>query len=95
MEEHYFHREIIQKLWQVYGRLGLSARVLFASPDIACLGAPKDIRDQRRGAIIILGMLGIARPDEVLSPQKEMMLKVGLGKQGKVHLFPPNHWKGS
>ncbi|KAF5330160.1 hypothetical protein D9611_010625 [Ephemerocybe angulata] len=38
---------------------------------------------QRRGAIIILGMLGVAKPTEVLAPQKDLMLKVGLGKLGK------------
>ncbi|TEB34024.1 ARM repeat-containing protein [Coprinellus micaceus] len=42
--------------------------------------------DQRRGSIIILGMLGVAKPEEVLKPQVELMLKVGLGKMGKTDL---------
>jgi hypothetical protein len=41
-------------------------------------------KEQRRGAIIILGMLGVAKPKEVLSDRVEVMLKVGLGKLGKV-----------
>lgn len=40
--------------------------------------------EQRRGAIIILGMMGIAKPREVLTDRVEVMLKVGLGKLGKV-----------
>lgn len=40
--------------------------------------------DQRTGAIIILGMLGVAKPDTILVPNKDTMLKVGLGKMGKV-----------
>ncbi|KAG2008786.1 condensin [Coprinopsis cinerea AmutBmut pab1-1] len=43
-------------------------------------------KEQRRGAIIILGMLGVAKPKEVLSDRVEVMLKVGLGKLGKIDL---------
>ncbi|KAH6918222.1 condensin [Coprinopsis sp. MPI-PUGE-AT-0042] len=42
--------------------------------------------EQRRGAIIVLGMMGIARPQEVLADRVEVMLKVGLGKLGKADL---------
>lgn len=41
-------------------------------------------KEQRRGAIIILGMLAIAKPRDVLGDRVEVMLKVGLGKLGKV-----------
>ncbi|TFK21598.1 hypothetical protein FA15DRAFT_672413 [Coprinopsis marcescibilis] len=43
-------------------------------------------KEQRRGAIIILGMLGIAKPDIVFKERVEVMLKVGLGKLGKIDL---------
>ena len=47
-------------------------------------GTPKDIpRVQRRGAIIILGMLATAKP-ETVSEHIDLLLKIGLGQLGKV-----------
>ncbi|KAI9242455.1 MAG: armadillo-type protein [Podila humilis] len=40
---------------------------------------------QRRGAIIILGMLAKAKPD-IVAQKIEVILKIGLGKHGKVDL---------
>jgi hypothetical protein len=48
------------------------------------VGVEKDIpRCQRRGAIIVLGMLAVARRD-VVTDRIELLLKVGLGPFGKV-----------
>lgn len=49
-------------------------------------GTPKDIpRIQRRGAIIILGMLATAKP-EIVSEHIDSLLRIGLGVLGKVSL---------
>ena len=42
-------------------------------------------RIQRRGAIIILGMLAVARRS-VIADKVDVMIKVGLGKLGKVRM---------
>lgn len=42
-------------------------------------------RDQRRGAIIILGMLGLAKR-EVMTERTDTLLKIGLGPRGKTDL---------
>ncbi|KAG8907136.1 Condensin complex subunit [Tulasnella sp. 403] len=42
-------------------------------------------RCQRRGAIIVLGMVAVARP-EVVSERLEVLLRVGLGRFGKADL---------
>lgn len=43
-------------------------------------------KPQRRGAIIILGMLALAKRS-VLADKVDVMLKVGLGALGKVRFF--------
>lgn len=91
MEEGSISNEVIIKLWQIYGGRFLLDCVV---PTVAHSnpGANQKIpSDQRRGSIIILGMLGVAKPEEVLKPQVELMLKVGLGKMGKVNLREPCH----
>ena len=53
------------------------------------LGSDKQLpKPQRRGAIIILGMLALARRS-VVTERVDTLLKVGLGPLGKVgcHLF--------
>ncbi|THU93618.1 hypothetical protein K435DRAFT_187993 [Dendrothele bispora CBS 962.96] len=67
MEEDHIHRDVINKLWQVFS----ADRVL-----------PKT---QRRGAIIILGMLASAKRS-ILTDRVDTMLKVGLGALGKADL---------
>ncbi|KAK7433641.1 condensin complex non-SMC subunit Cnd1 [Stygiomarasmius scandens] len=67
MEEDHIHRDVINKLWQVFS----ADRLL-----------PKT---QRRGAIIILGMLASAKRS-VLTDKVDTMLKVGLGALGKADL---------
>jgi hypothetical protein len=43
-------------------------------------------KPQRQGAIIILGMLAVAKR-EVVTEQVENLLKIGLGPHGMVSLF--------
>lgn len=50
-------------------------------------GVEREIpRCQRRGAIIILGTIALAKP-EVVSERLETLLKVGLGRFGKVRVY--------
>jgi condensin complex subunit 1 len=80
-----FHEDIINKLWQAYSkgffwfvRLGTDWRIP------APAGTPKDIpRFQRTGAIIVLGMLAVSKP-EIVTDKVELLLKIGLGQLGKV-----------
>lgn len=45
-------------------------------------------KNQRQGAIIILGMLAVARR-EIVTEQVESLLRIGLGPHGMVsYLFP-------
>ena len=43
-------------------------------------------RPQRRGAVIILGMLALAKRS-VVSERVEVLVKIGLGNLGKVRVF--------
>ena len=48
------------------------------------IGVDKDIpRMQRRGAIIVLGMLALAKR-EIVTERVDTLLKIGLGNLGKV-----------
>lgn len=50
-------------------------------------GTNKEIpRFQRRGAIIVLGMFAVPKPD-VVADSVETLLKVGLGPRGKARLL--------
>lgn len=52
-------------------------------------GSSKDIPPhQRRGAILVLGMLAAAKP-EIVSEHIDLLLKIGLGQLGKVCPRPP------
>jgi hypothetical protein len=49
------------------------------------LGAPQALpRSQRRGAIIILGMLALSKRT-IISEKVDTLLKIGLGSFGKVN----------
>lgn len=51
------------------------------------LGSEKQLpKNQRRGAIIILGMLAVAKR-HVVSERVDVLLKVGLGPLGKVRAY--------
>ncbi|KIO11298.1 hypothetical protein M404DRAFT_127590 [Pisolithus tinctorius Marx 270] len=70
MEEDQVHHDIINKLWQ--------------SPN---LGSTKSLPAyQRRGAVIILGMLALAKRS-IVEEKVDILLKIGLGKLGKSDLM--------
>jgi hypothetical protein len=49
-----------------------------------CLGSDRPLpKQQRRGAIIIIGMLALARRS-VVQDRVDVLLKIGLGPTGKV-----------
>jgi condensin complex subunit 1 len=49
-----------------------------------CVGTSKSIpSQQRRGAILALGMFAIAKP-EIISSRMDEVLRIGLGPHGKV-----------
>lgn len=57
-------------------------------------GTSKDIpKHQRRGAILVLGMLAAAKP-EMISEHIDLLLKIGLGPHGKVSMVAMHiHYK--
>lgn len=84
MDDGQIHSDIISKLWQVYS--GLCFTELRRSFDelMTYTGVDKEIpRMQRRGAIIVLGMLALAKR-EIVTDRLETLLKIGLGALGKV-----------
>ena len=53
----------------------------------AVIGSERPLpRPQRRGAVIILGMLALAKRS-VVSERVEVLVKIGLGNLGKVRVF--------
>lgn len=77
------HHDVIKKLWQVYSGYLLPIG-MNESPNESPLGTDKEIsRQQRRGAIIILGMIAGARR-QIVTDHLDTLLKVGLGPRGKV-----------
>ena len=85
MEENQIHQDLIAKLWQVYSTLMplwliITNFYLIVVPTGRERQLPKP---QRRGAIIILGMLAVARRS-VVTDKVDVMLKIGLGAVGKV-----------
>lgn len=52
-----------------------------------CVGSERSLpRAQRRGAVIILGMLALARRS-VVADRVETLVKIGLGKLGQVRIY--------
>ena len=83
MEENHIHHDVIMKLWQVYSMFFSPSRC--PASDLF-VGIEKPLpKPQRRGAIIILGMLALAKRS-VLTDKVDVMLKVGLGPLGKVRI---------
>ena len=81
MDDGQIHSDIVAKLWQVYSKLVQNA--LLAALNIIT-GSDKPLpKNQRRGAIIILGMLAVARR-HIVTEKIDVLLKVGLGPLGKV-----------
>jgi len=59
------------------GAAGLTSAVAYSNPTREL---PKQ---QRRGAVIILGMLAVASP-KIVETRREDLVKIGLGARGKV-----------
>lgn len=80
------HPDVINKLWHVYSK---SFSFVVSNAQMLkgfIIGVDREIpRCQRRGAIIILGMIAVAKP-EVVSERLETLLRVGLGRFGKVQV---------
>lgn len=67
-----------------------SFSVVVASLNYKLLGSDRPLpKPQRRGAIIILGMLALARRS-VVTERVDTLLKVGLGPLGKVSSLCPS-----
>ena len=82
MDDDQIHGDVIAKLWQVYS---MYLTIFFAAPThLNMQGSEKQLpREQRRGAIIILGMLALARRS-VVTDRVDILLKIGLGAFGRV-----------
>ena len=93
MGENMVHTDVVNKLWQVY-----SASPTFSSFNYQpspwrwswlrmvsfWVGTEQEIpKAQRQGAIIILGMLALAKK-EVVTEKVDKLLKIGLGPLGMV-----------
>lgn len=85
-ESRQVHVDVINKLWQVYseydvnraGTPGLISALAYSNP------ARELPKQQRRGAVIILGMLAVASP-KIVETRREDLIKIGLGARGKVN----------
>ena len=84
MEDGQVHHDVINKLWQVYSTLTHLARSALSDAEPTRPGSERPLpRLQRRGAVIILGMLAVARRS-VISDSVDVLIKIGLGKLGQV-----------
>lgn len=86
MEDGQIHHDVIAKLWQIYGKSYILRMGLYCVPKLICaflagskLNLPKS---QRRGSIIILGMLAVAKRG-ILTDKVDLLLSIGLGPQGQ------------
>jgi len=80
--------DVINKLWQVYSKYGVkSARTLSLISTLAYSNPARELpKQQRRGAVIVLGMLAVASP-KIVETRREDLIKIGLGVRGKVNLL--------
>lgn len=86
MDDGQIPSDVIKRLWQVYSMLDPLLSGLIAKDCVT--GAEKEIpRGQRRGAIIVLGMIAAARRS-VVTDRVDTLIRIGLGKRGKVGLKP-------
>jgi condensin complex subunit 1 len=82
MLDNRIHPDVVKKLWQVYSTY-FSHLVHRAHSNVSAIGSDKSLsRQQRRGAIMILGMLAVAKR-EVVTDHVDTLLRVGLGQHGK------------
>jgi len=85
MEENQIHHDVISKLWQVYSMYSLHFQNVWLLMIIP--GKERHLpKPQRRGAIIILGMLAVAKRS-VLTDKVDVLLRIGLGPLGRVRFF--------
>jgi len=87
MESRQVHVDVINKLWQVYSKYGKCAGAAgFFHVHLAYSNPARELpKQQRRGAVIILGMLAVASP-KIVETRREDLIKIGLGARGKVGL---------
>ena len=88
MDDDQIHSDVVNKLWQVYSEHGqrLSYCHWLKHP---FTGSERPLpKQQRRGAIIIIGMLALARRS-VVQDRVDVLLKIGLGPMGKVGPHAP------
>lgn len=81
------HVDVINKLWQVYSKYDTkSTGATGLIPALAYSNPSRELpKQQRRGAVIILGMLAVANP-RIVETRREDLIKIGLGARGKVGL---------
>ena len=96
MADNGVHPDVVTKLWQVYSKPASSRA--HSAPCLLCetdtwrveltrAATEQEIpKQQRQGAIIILGMLALARRD-VVTEKVDSLLKIGLGQHGMVCLL--------
>jgi len=81
MESDLIGEQVIARLWQIYGQYFSQIELTRWNKNV---GSNKNLpSSQRRGAIMILGMLAVADKG-IVENQIDTMLKVGFGKQGTV-----------
>jgi condensin complex subunit 1 len=85
MDDDQIHPDVVNKLWQVYSEHDNRPSLLSsADSPSSLLGSERPLpKQQRRGAIIIIGMLALARRT-VVQDRVDVLLKIGLGPMGKV-----------
>lgn len=84
MDDDQVHNDVIGKLWQVYSKFESIARRTVLT---VAKGSERPLpRIQRRGAVIILGMLALARRS-VVADRADVLMRIGLGKRGEVRLL--------
>lgn len=85
MESRQVHVDVINKLWQVYSKYGAkSAGTLGLISALAYSNPARELpKQQRRGTVIILGMLAVASP-KIVETRREDLIRIGLGARGKV-----------
>lgn len=82
MDDDQIHGDVIAKLWQVYSEYEVANVSVRHSHLLR--GSEKPLpRQQRRGAIIIIGMLALAKRT-VVTDRVDTLLKIGLGSFGRV-----------
>ena len=85
MESRQVHVDVINKLWQVYSKYNAkSAGIPGFISALAYSNPTRELpKQQRRGTVIILGMLAVASP-KIVETRREDLIKIGLGARGKV-----------